>query len=125
MGHCADWNRKNYKKVMKLADGSADLPDTGYNPEVEDYQSPVEVSYSASGQGMGDYGGGGRIGFTKQLDEGRSLNMGVSGSHWKGGGESGQSLDALDATLATKAGNFGVRFEPKRKAATFTFYKEF
>lgn len=123
MGHCADWNRKNYKKVMKLADGG--LPDTGYNPEVETYESPVDLSYLAEDLGREGYGGGGRVGFTKQLDEGRSLNMGVSGSHWKSGGQSGQSLDALDATLATKAGNFGVRFEPKRKAATFTFYKEF
>lgn len=124
MGHCADWNRKSFKKgPVKLADGG--VPDLGYNPEVEEYESPVDVSYSASGQGMGDYGGGGRIGHTRRLDDDSSLNVGVSGSHWKGGGQSGRSLDAIDATYKNKMGSFGVSYEPKREKVQFTFYKEF
>lgn len=124
MGHCADWNRKSFKKgPVKLADGGT--PDLGYNPEVEEYESPVDVSYSASGQSMGDYGGGGRIGHTRRLDDDSSLNVGVSGSHWKGGGQSGRSLDAIDATYKNKMGSFGVSYEPKREKVQFTFYKEF
>lgn len=124
MGHCADWNRKSFKKgPVKLADGG--VPDLGYNPEVEEYESPVDVSYSASGQSMGDYGGGGRIGHTRRLDDDSSLNVGVSGSHWKGGGQSGRSLDAIDATYKNKMGSFGVSYEPKREKVQFTFYKEF
>lgn len=124
MGHCPDWQRHDYKKVKKMADGG-DLPDTGYNPEVENYEAPVEVNYSASGEGMGNYGGGGRIGHTRHLDDDRSINVGVSGSHWKGGGQSGQSLDAVDATYKNKFGSFGVAYEPKRQKVQFTFYKEF
>jgi len=124
MGHCADWNRKSFKKgPVKLADGG--VPDMGYNPEVEEYQSPVDVSYSASGQDMGEYGGGGRIGHTRRLDDDSSLNVGLSGSHWKGGGQSGRSLDAIDATYKNKLGSFGVSYEPKREKVQFTFYKEF
>ena len=43
MGHCADWNRKSFKKgPVKMADGG-DVPSLGYEPEVEDYESPVEL----------------------------------------------------------------------------------
>ena len=125
MGHCADWNRKSFKKgPVKMADGG-DVPSLGYEPEVEDYESPVEISYSASGQGMGDYGGGGRIGKTFHLDNDDSISVGVSGSHWKGGGQSGKSLDAIDATYKNKFGNMGVAYEPNKQKVQFTFYKEF
>ena len=125
MGHCADWNRKSFKKgPVKMADGG-DVPSLGYEPEVEDYESPVEISYSASGQGMGDYGGGGRIGKTFNLDKDDSVNVGVSGSHWKGGGQSGKSLDSVDATYKNKFGSMGVAYEPSRQKVQFTFYKEF
>ena len=125
MGHCADWNRKSFKKgPVKMADGG-DVPSLGYEPEVEDYESPVEISYSASGQGMGDYGGGGRIGKTFNLDKDDSVNVGVSGSHWKGGGQSGKSLDSVDATYKNKFGSMGVAYEPARQKVQFTFYKEF
>lgn len=125
MGHCADWNRKSFKKgPVKMADGG-DVPSLGYEPEVEDYESPVELSYSASGQGTKDYGGGGRIGKTFKLDDDDSVNVGVSGSHWKGGGQSGKSLDSVDATYKNKFGSMGVAYEPGRQKVQFTFYKEF
>lgn len=125
MGHCADWNRKNYKKVLKLADGSADLPDLGYNPEAEEYHSPVDISYESAGQGFGEYGGAGRVGMTKHLDDESSINVGVTGSHWKAGKMSGKELEGVDATYRNKLGNLGVSVEPRSKKVQFTFYKEF
>lgn len=125
MGHCADWNRKSFKKnPVKMADGG-ETPSLGYEPDSEEYDTPFELSYSAEGQGVGDYGGGGRIGRTHHFDDKTSLNVGVSGSHWKGGGQSGRSLDAVDATYKNKYGSFGASFEPNTKKINVSFYKEF
>lgn len=126
MGNCPDWNRQNYKKVNKMADGgSAELPDLGYNPEREDYESPVELSYEAGGKGLGENFGYGRVGARKNLEDDSSIGVGVSGSHWKAGKMSGQNLEGVDATYSNKQGSFGVGYEPRSKKVQFTFYKEF
>jgi len=121
-----DWNRQSFKKVKMMADGgSTELPDLGYNPESEDYESPVDISYSAAGKGADEYGGGGRVGMTKRLDDDSSVNVGVTGSHWQAGKMSGKSLEGVDATYNNKLGSFGVSVEPRSKKVQFTFYKEF
>ena len=126
MGHCPDWQRQSYKKVKKMADGGdPSIPDLGYNPESENYESPVELSYMGGGKGSSQYGGSGRIGRTHHLDDDSSINVGVSGSHYKSGSHSGVNLNAVDATYRNKMGNFGMAFEPKAKRVQLTFYKEF
>lgn len=128
MGNKPDWVGTNFKKgeIQKLADGSA-LPDMGYNPEEENFEAPFELRYEASGEGANDFGGGGRIGMSKLLDErgDSKINFGVSGSHWKGGGQSGRSLDAIDATYINKDTSLGVAYEPGTKKVQVTFNKSF
>lgn len=121
-----DWNRNSFKKVKMMADGgSAELPDLGYNPESEDYESPVDVSYESAGKGLSQYGGAGRVGMTKRLDDDSSMNVGVTGSHWRSGKMSGKAVEGVDATYSNKLGSFGVSVEPRSKKVQFTFYKEF
>lgn len=137
MGNKPDWVGTNFKKnpthmmadktkmdgVKHLADGSPELTEI-YSDE-EGFDPGFDVSYSAEGKGLGDFGGGGRISRNLYRGEDGTLNVGVSGSHWKGGGQSGASLDAVDATYMTKHGDFGVEVAPNTKAVKLTFRKEF
>jgi len=125
MGNKPDWVGKSFKKgeILKLADGSADLPDM--EGDDEDFDPGFDISYSASGQGTKNFGGGGRIGRNVYRGEDGTLNLGLSGSHWKGGGQSGAHLDAVDATYMTKNGDFGIQASPDLKSVKLTFRKEF
>jgi len=135
MGNKPDWVGTNFKKspthmmddktkmdgVKHMADGS--LPDIEGGED--DFDPGFDISYSASGMDAKNFGGGGRIGRNVYHGEDGTLNLGVSGSHWKGGGQSGANLDAVDATYMTKNGDFGVQIEPKLKSVKLTYRKEF
>ncbi|KPL15466.1 hypothetical protein AMJ74_01535 [candidate division WOR_3 bacterium SM1_77] len=134
MGNKPDWVGTNFKKtvrkiddktkmvgVKKMADGS--LPDIEGGED--DFDPGFDISYSASGQDAKNFGGGGRLSRNVYHGEDGTLNLGLSGSHWKGGGQSGASLDAVDATYMTKHGDFGIQASPDLKSVKLTFRKEF
>lgn len=126
MGNKPDWVGKSYKKneILHLADGTESLPDLPQT-DVPDFDPGFDINYVAEGVNSKSLGGGGRISRNVYHGEDGTLNLGVSGSHWKGGGKSGASLDAVDATYMTKNGNFGIEVEPKIKSVKLTFRKEF
>jgi hypothetical protein len=134
MGNKPDWVGTNFKKtvrkiddktkmVRRMADGSADLPDIEGGED--DFDPGFDISYEASGQDAKNFGGGGRISRNVYRGENGTLNLGLSGSHWKGGGQSGANLDAVDATYMTKHGDFGIQASPDLKSVKLTFRKEF
>lgn len=131
MGNRPDWVDTNYKKSpthmmpdKTKMDGVKHMADGG--DEEEGFDPGFDISYEATGMGLGDYSGGGRINRNVYRGEDGTLNLGVSGSHWKSGGKSGASLDALDATYRSKEGSeYGIQFEPGTKRVQLTFRKEF
>ena len=126
MGNKPDWVGQSFKKgeILKLADGTESLPDLPQT-DAPDFDPGFDINYVAEGQGSKNFGGGGRISRNVYRGEDGTLNLGVSGSHWKGGGKSGVDLQGFDATYMTKNGDFGVQIEPKLKSVKLTYRKEF
>ena len=124
MGNKPDWVSQSFKKgeILKLADGTESLPDiesedTGFDPG-------FDINYQAMGN-KGELGGGGRVSRNVYTGEDGTLNLGVSGSHWKGGGKSGANLEGVDMSYRTKSGEYGVDYNPREKKVQITFRKEF
>lgn len=126
MGNKPDWVGKSFKKseILKLADGTESIPELPQT-DVPDFDPGFDINYVAEGMSAKNLGGGGRISRNVYSGEDGTLNLGVSGSHWKGGGKSGVELQGLDASYRTKEGDYGIQYEPKAKRVQVTFRKEF
>jgi hypothetical protein len=125
MGNKPDWVGQSFKKgeILKLADGTESLPDLGGDDS--NFDPGFDVNYIAMGNDSSNFGGGGRIGRNVYRGEEGTLNLGLSGSHWRGGGRSGADLQGVDATYSTRDGDFGIKVEPQLKSVKLTYRKEF
>lgn len=79
MGHCPDWTRKSFAKGLADGGTTESLPDIG-EPSRRERSVEADGSVGSFQQtGVNGVGGGGRISYSKSLDDDSSVSASIAG----------------------------------------------